>query len=84
MLAGLALAARLSAPDRVAAFLAEQGEALGARSVTIYLIDHEQVVLVPLQREGVPTTEPLPVASTLTGRCFRDLRLLAADQGRRV
>jgi serine phosphatase RsbU (regulator of sigma subunit) len=84
MLSGLAQTTRLSAPNRVAALLAEQGEALGARSVTIYLIDHEQVMLVPLQREGGPTREPLPVASTLAGRCFRDLRLLEAEQGRRV
>jgi serine phosphatase RsbU (regulator of sigma subunit) len=84
MLGGLAQTTRLSASDRVAALLAEQGEALGARSVTIYLIDQEQVVLVPLQREGVPGREPLPVASTLAGRCFRDLRLLAAEQGRGV
>jgi hypothetical protein len=84
MLSGLMQAARLSAPDQVAALLAAQGEALGARSVTIYLIDHEQLLLVPLQREGVPIREPLTVASTLAGRCFRELRLLAADQGRRV
>jgi serine phosphatase RsbU (regulator of sigma subunit) len=84
MLSGLVGATRLSAPDRVAVVLAEQGEALGARTVTIYLIDHEQVGLVPLQREGVPTLEVLPVASSLAGRCFRDLRLLDADQGRRV
>jgi hypothetical protein len=42
------------------------------------------VVLVALQREGVPTQEALPVASTLAGRCFRDLRLLDTDQGRQV
>jgi serine phosphatase RsbU (regulator of sigma subunit) len=84
MLSGLLQAARLSAPDAVAALLAEHGEDLGARAVTIYLIDHEQLVLVPLQRTGVADQEPLPVASTLAGRCFQDLRLLEADQGRRV
>jgi serine phosphatase RsbU (regulator of sigma subunit) len=84
MLSGLSQAARLSAPDDVAALLARQGEALRARNVTIYLIDHEQVVLVPLQREGVAVQETLPVASTVAGRCFQDLRILDADQGRRV
>ncbi len=84
MLNGLFQAARLSAPDRVAELLAHHGEALGAQNVTIYLIDHEQVTLVPLPREGLATPEPLPVASTLAGRCFQDMRLLEADQGRRV
>jgi hypothetical protein len=84
MLNGLFQAARLSVPDRVAELLARHGEALGARNVTIYLIDHEQVTLVPLPRQALVTPEPLPVASTLAGRCFQDLRLLEADQGRRV
>jgi serine phosphatase RsbU (regulator of sigma subunit) len=84
MLTGLLQAARLSEPTQVAGLLADQGEALGARGVIIYLIDHEQVTLVPLQREGAAVQEPLPVASTLAGRCFQDLRLLEADQGRQV
>jgi len=84
MLNGLVQASRLSAPDRVAALLAEQGEALGARNVTIYLIDHDQTTLVPVTRHGAPGREPLPVASTIAGRCFQDLRLLEVDQGRRV
>src|SRR5918912_3170102 len=83
MLNGLVQAARLSEPTRVAALLAEQGEALGARSVRIYLIDHEQVMLVPLSREEAEVQQPLPVASTLAGPCFQDLRLLEADEGRR-
>ena len=84
MLTGLLQAARLSEPTQVAQLLTEQGEALGARSVTIYLIDHEQVMLVPLPQGQAPDREPLPVASTLAGRCFQDLRVLEADQGRRV
>src|SRR3954451_9735032 len=83
MLNGLFQAARLSAPDRVADLLAHPGEALGAQTVTIYLIDHEQVTLVPLRREVLVPPEPLPVASTLAGRCFQDLRRLEAGQGRR-
>jgi serine phosphatase RsbU (regulator of sigma subunit) len=84
MLNGLVQAARLSEPTQVAALLADQGEALGAGSVTIYLVDHEQLTLVPLRHEGTAAQEPLPVASTLAGRCFQDLRVLEADQGRRV
>jgi len=84
MLSGLVRAARMSAPDRVVGVITDQGEALGAREITIYLIDHEQVTLVPLPGEGGGTREPLRVASTVAGRCFQDLRLLEADQGRRV
>jgi hypothetical protein len=74
MLNGLLQAARLSAPDTVAGLLADQGEALGAQSVTIYLVDYEQVALVPLQREAVQVREPLPVASTPAGRCCGECR----------
>jgi hypothetical protein len=57
---------------------------LGARDVTIYLVDKEQSFLVPVPRTGASEHLPLPVQSTVAGRCFRDLRLLNADHGRRV
>lgn len=83
MLAGLLGAARLSVPDDVTALLAERGTALGAEGVTIYLVDHEQYVLVP-----VPSTsaerEPLSIESTLAGRCFRQLELQEANDGREL
>ncbi len=83
MLTGLPAAARLTTPDDVAGLLAEQGRALGAEQVTVYLVDHEQSSLVPLPQHG-STYGPLSIDSTLAGRCFRLLEMLRADGGRRV
>lgn len=84
MLAGLLSAARLSVPDGVAALLAEHGSALGADAVTIYLVDHEQYVLVPVPTSGEGSSEPLGIEATLAGRCFRQLQLQEAKGGREV
>jgi hypothetical protein len=84
MLTGLLAAARASVPDEVAGLLAERARALGAESATIFLIDHEQYVLVPVPRTHDGGGEPVGVDSTLAGRCFRQTSLLEADEGRRV
>src|SRR3954452_25466185 len=60
MMSGLVQAARLSAQDEVADLLAEQGRELGARAVTIYLIDHAQLMLVPLKGAGAPVQPAVP------------------------
>jgi serine phosphatase RsbU (regulator of sigma subunit) len=84
MLAGLLSAARLSVPDGVAALLADHGTALGADNVTIYLVDHEQYVLVPVPTTTEESREPLGIEATLAGRCFRRLELQEARSGREV
>jgi hypothetical protein len=85
MLAGLARAARLSAPDDVAALLVSSGAALGADEVTLYLVDQEQRVLVPVPTEaGGRRLEPLVIGATLAGRCFGELTLQEADDGLEV
>jgi hypothetical protein len=74
MLSGLLEAARLSVPDDVAGLLVEKGRVLGADGVTVFLVDHEQYLLVPLpQSDG--EREPLRIDSTLAGRCFRQVEL---------
>jgi hypothetical protein len=71
-------------PDEVAGLLAERGEALGAQNVTVYLVDHEQYLLVPVPRSGAADRTVLRVDSTLAGRCFRQTALLDAEDGRLV
>ncbi len=58
MLTALLPAARLSVPDDVAALLVEQGRTLGADGVSVYLVDHEQHVLVPLPQTNVDQLPP--------------------------
>lgn len=84
MLAGLLAAVRLSAPDEVAAKLVENGPALGADSVTVYLADQEQYFLVPVPSTTGPSRNPLSIEGTLAGRCFRQIGLREADGGREV
>jgi hypothetical protein len=74
MLAELLRSARLQVPDDVAGFLVDRGRSLGADGVTVYLVDHEQYVLVPLPRAEVER-DPLRIDTTLAGRCFRQLEL---------
>ncbi|MFL6136805.1 MAG: PP2C family protein-serine/threonine phosphatase [Frankiaceae bacterium] len=84
MLSGLLDAARFSVPDDVASLLAGQGKALGATSVIVYLVDHEQYVLVPLPHDDGPAREPATIESTMAGRCFRQLELVWSEGGRRA
>jgi hypothetical protein len=84
MLAGLMAATRLSTPEDVVALLAEQGVALGAESVTVYLVDAEQYSLVPVPVPGAKPREPLAIEATLAGRCFRALEQQEAAEGRHV
>ncbi len=84
MLAGLLSAARLSVPDDVAAQVAEHGSALGADDVTVYLVDHEQHVLVPVPTTAEGSQRPLGIEATVAGRCFRQLELQEAHGGREV
>jgi len=84
MLVGLLSAARLSVPDQVAALLADQGTALGADDVTLYLVDQEQYALVPVPATSDGSREPLNVEGTVAGRCFRQLDLQEANGGHEV
>jgi hypothetical protein len=80
MLSGLLAAARLSVPDDVAQLLAGKGRALGADGVTIYLVDHEQRLLVPLPQTAAER-DPVAIDTTLAGRCLRELELQQSAAG---
>jgi hypothetical protein len=84
MLMGLLTAVRLSSPDDVTAKLAENGRSLGAESVTLYLADQEQYVLVPVPTTTTEPREPLGIEATLAGRCFRHVELQETNGGREV
>jgi serine phosphatase RsbU (regulator of sigma subunit) len=83
MLNSLLPAARLDVPDELASLFAKHGRALGATDVTLYLVDHEQYVLVPLPRQAGPERDVLSIEATLAGRCFRQVRIQQSDSGRR-
>lgn len=74
MSSGLLEAARLQVPDDVAGLLVEKGRVLGADGVTVFLVDHEQYLLVPVPESDLER-EPLRIDATLAGRCFRQTEL---------
>ena len=65
-----------ASPERLPALVARAGLALDVEAV-LYLVDHEQQALVPLGDEGA--SQPLGIDTTLPGRAFRDVRVIAAD-----
>ena len=84
MLNHLPEAARLAVPDDLAGFFSDQAQALGAADVTLYLVDHEQRVLVPLPSKGGSERSPQAIDSTLAGLCFRRLETQDSERGRRM
>jgi len=84
MLADLMSAARLYVPDDLGGLLAQRGAALGADNVTVYLVDQEQYLLVPLPAPGVAPPAPVSIEATLAGRCFRQLAQVESNDGREV
>ena len=84
MLAGLINAVRLCVPDEVAPLLSASGRALGADAVTLYLVDQEQYVLLPVPTTTGEPREPLVIEATLAGRCFRQTELQEGNGGRDV
>lgn len=78
--------ARVAAPDEVADVVARCARKIGAADVVLYLVDLQQVRLVPVPSRLSPAREPLVIDATVGGRVFRTLSTLdtEADGGRRV
>ena len=67
-----------AAPERLPGLVARAGLALGV-DATLYLVDYEQARLAPVTEPGEPSGAPVGVDSTLPGRAFRDVRVIATD-----
>ncbi len=77
-------ASNLARADDLPAIIAVAGQEFGASSALAYVVDYDQVQLLPLLEEH-PQTEssksvmgrcPQPVEGTLAGRCFTDVAVL--------
>jgi len=79
-------ATHLSGPDDLPALVAAAGEALGAQRAVLYLVDRDQVQLVPLVAADALGDVPqaVPVEGTLAGRAFSDTaqHVTTTGQGR--
>ena len=67
------------APDALVAAVTRTGRALDAEDVAIYLVDHEQTLLVPLP-DGTDRA-PLEIDTTLAGRAFAAVAVQEAETG---
>ena len=72
-----------TAPERLAALVADAGAEAGADGCTLHLQDYAQELLVPLTRDGGQGA-PVPIDGTLAGRAFTEEQELEVEEGERV
>ena len=81
-LAGLLEQSHLADPEQLPCLASAAFQALGA-DVTMYLADHDLRLLVPAvvapPLRAPPVAPPLGIDSTLAGRAFRQVQVLASD-----
>lgn len=84
-LAELLEASHLAVPDDVPGMLVKHAAGLGADDATLYLVDYEQRLLVPVPNGSGPGREALVIDATLAGRCYRSLEIhqSVGEDGRR-
>jgi hypothetical protein len=67
-------ASHLGSPDDLPAMVSAAGRHLGAQLAALYVIDYQQLTLVPLNEPHDPDpTQPIDVDGTLAGRAFADV-----------
>jgi serine phosphatase RsbU (regulator of sigma subunit) len=85
LLADLLAASHRFAPDELATEVTTRAAREGLDDACIYLVDHEQSRLVPVEGVGSPG-KPVPIEGTLMGRAFLTETVLASapNGGRRL
>jgi phosphoserine phosphatase RsbU/P len=71
----LLAASHLARPDDLPALTARAGRVLGAEESVLYVVDYDQILLVPLTGGEAVAREPLGVEGTLAGRAFSEVAL---------
>ena len=81
----LLLASHLMAPDEMPQLAARAAERLGATSGVLWVVDYEQVLLVPVLPPRAEPRASVSVEGTLAGRAFRTVEPVEgeADDGAR-
>jgi hypothetical protein len=76
----------LNNPDDLPAIVAEATARLGAIRSELYVVDYDQIVLVPLGPSSGEEGSSVAIDTTLPGRSYRDVttQLGSADDGRVV
>lgn len=73
----------LAGPDQLPAMASTAGELLGAEETRLYLVDYDQVWLVPLvdPSPSGDRAEPIAIDGTVAGLVFSDIRQHASTAG---
>jgi Stage II sporulation protein E (SpoIIE) len=79
ILAPLLARAHDMAPSALASVVSEEGRALGASELVIYLVDYAQTMLVPIPCSDAADRHILTLEGTLAGRAFRTSTPLESD-----
>lgn len=74
----------LMSPDEMGPLAAEGAALLGASAATMWLVDYEQSLLVPLLERHAPPREHLSVDGSAAGRAFRLVEAVEVDGGHRL
>ena len=64
----------LAGPDALPSLASEAGRLLGAERTVVYVVDYDQVVLVPLLADDEPPQQPVAVEGTAPGLAYRDVQ----------
>jgi hypothetical protein len=86
MLQAVLRRSHLSAASDLGTVVAEEARAIGAEALVLYIIDHEQKLLVPVPASDAAGREPLSVQGTMAGRAYGSGSIVEmnADDGRGV
>jgi serine phosphatase RsbU (regulator of sigma subunit) len=67
------VSAHLAGPDDLPGLVASAGAGHGARETVVFVIDYDQVALMPLTADQPIVRDPIAVDGTLAGRAFTDV-----------
>ena len=81
-LVGLLGMAGAGPPERLPSLAAAAGRLIGV-AATVYRVDHEQRCLVRMTAQGSSVGSRLALESTMAGRAFRTVQVVASDRDRR-
>jgi hypothetical protein len=70
----------LSVAADLATVVAEEGRAIGADPLVLYVLDHEQHWLTPVPGPGAEGRAPVPVPGTVAGRAFASTSIVELER----
>lgn len=80
-LRGLLRQSHHARPEDLAQMAMRAAPLVGATSMVIYLVDHQQRELLPLVASDAPSREPFMINGTLAGRAFTTVTVCLSDAG---